>query len=144
MTDTPDLLTDKDVAKLLRVSPMTVRNERLRGRLGFVRVGGRIFFTADLVAAYIQLNTVQACRENRDIPPDLSRATASSANFGLPRNPDATGSSMPGAAPGMIDPAVRRATSALANATFQRPSKRSAAGTSSTTGPTMPTRNSSG
>jgi excisionase family DNA binding protein len=144
MTGLPDLLTDKDVARLLRVSTMTVRNERQRGRLGFVRVGGRIFFTAELVEAYIQDNTVRPCPENRDIPPEPSRDSARSANSGSARSLDGTTPPTPGAAPGMIDPAVRHATSALAKATFQQPLKRSAAGMSSAIGPKMPTRSSSG
>ena len=38
-TDLPTLFDERQAALLLHVKPCTVRNERVRGKLGYVRVG---------------------------------------------------------------------------------------------------------
>ena len=51
---TVQLLSETEVAEQLRVRPCTVRNERVRGRLGFVRIGARIFYTPEQVTEYVE------------------------------------------------------------------------------------------
>lgn len=54
-----ELLTIDEVAKLLRVSPMTVR--RLQGsQIPFIKVGGRIRFTKTDIVEYIKRARVEA------------------------------------------------------------------------------------
>jgi NADH/NAD ratio-sensing transcriptional regulator Rex len=52
------LLSEKEVAEQLRVKPCTVRNERVRGRLGFVRIGARIFYLPEQVEEYVERQKV--------------------------------------------------------------------------------------
>ena len=55
------LLNDREAARVLRVRPCTVRNERLRGKLGYIRVGGRIFYTREQITEYLDQQRVAAC-----------------------------------------------------------------------------------
>src|SRR6185437_1136705 len=48
------LLDEREVAKLLRISRYTVRNERLRGKIGYVQVGSKIFYDQSQVADYLR------------------------------------------------------------------------------------------
>ena len=54
------LLTVKDVAESLRVSATTVRQAAGAGALGCVRIGRRLLFTEEQLAAYIAANTRRA------------------------------------------------------------------------------------
>jgi hypothetical protein len=65
----PVLLNDREAAELLRVKPCTVRNERVRKKLSFIRVGRRIFYSPEQIAAYVERQKVEACanaNENQD------------------------------------------------------------------------------
>jgi hypothetical protein len=46
-------LDERETAAFLRVSPSTVRNERIRGKLGFTAIGARIFYTRTQIADYL-------------------------------------------------------------------------------------------
>jgi hypothetical protein len=62
---TVKLLSEAEVAELLRVKPCTVRNERVRGRLGCVRIGARVFYTPEQVVEYVQRQKVGPCEESK-------------------------------------------------------------------------------
>jgi len=64
------LLSECEVADLLRVKPCTVRNERVRGKLGFIRIGARIFYTPEQVTEYLENQTMptrDTQRRHRDV-----------------------------------------------------------------------------
>lgn len=48
------LLDEREAATLLRTRRCTVRNERVRGKLGFVHVGRRILYTPEQLREYLQ------------------------------------------------------------------------------------------
>jgi hypothetical protein len=99
------LLTEQEVADLLRVKPCTVRNERVRGRLGFVRVGARIFYTPEQVMAYVQQQKVGACRASDD-----------NVGLGVPIRRPTRASTAPNADIRALD---RATVTALAKETFE-------------------------
>ena len=117
----PNLLSADDVAVMLRCSTMTVGNERRAGRLGFVRIGGRYFYTEALVAAYIASRTVIAAQEaTRPESPDTNSTDRDeSETIGSPSGqtapPMAPGS---GTVPGMTQERGERATQASGLKTF--------------------------
>lgn len=61
-----DLLTEEQVATMLRCSVKTVRRERERKRLGFVKLGGRVFVAPDQVEAYIRNSRIDPCPNKND------------------------------------------------------------------------------
>lgn len=56
MTDIklPKLWTETELASYLGVSNITVTRERQRGRLGYTRIGTKIRFTDEQIAAYLK------------------------------------------------------------------------------------------
>lgn len=130
----PTLLTDKEAAELLRCTIGTIRTFRENGSLGCVKIGGRYFYTRELIAEFIEASTCPANREPRKVT-----GTDKSANIGLPSGPVEMRPKTLGAGPGTTDPTVIRAISALAKQTFQRRSTRCTSGTPSGTGHDMPT-----
>ena len=71
-----DLQNVRQAAELLHVKACTVRNERLRGKLGFVNVGVRIFYTPQHIADYLQRQQVTPCAENQTRPDLASSGTS--------------------------------------------------------------------
>jgi hypothetical protein len=55
------LLDEREVAKLLRISRYTVRNERLRGKIGYIQVGSKIFYDRSQVADYLRAWWLPPC-----------------------------------------------------------------------------------
>src|SRR6185437_6588126 len=110
------LLNDREAAKLLRVKPCTVRNERIRGKLAFVQIGARIFYTADQIAEYLERQKVSACESVRPSPSPVRSEPTGSA-----RSRDAKPKTTPGAALGTTAALDRHAVSALAQQIFKRP-----------------------
>jgi len=53
----PQLMTEKEVAMVLRCSPATIGRERRAGRLGCITVRRRVFITPEQVADYIKGHT---------------------------------------------------------------------------------------
>jgi len=87
----PPLFDERKTAELLHVKTCTVRNERIRGKLGFTRIGKRIFYTQEQISEYLQRQSVQACASaihNRIRNPDRSEA------IGSARSPIATGEAL--------------------------------------------------
>jgi hypothetical protein len=65
-TIVPTLLRETDVAGMLHCSRVTVARERRAGRLGYVKVGKKVFFTNTHVAEYIESQSCHATRKNSD------------------------------------------------------------------------------
>lgn len=61
MTPITELLTEKETASRLGVSPTTLRTWRCRRRyqLAFVKVGGRIRYTASAIQKFIETSTIE-------------------------------------------------------------------------------------
>lgn len=56
----PDLLTEREVAALIGTTPGTLRGDRGKGRgLPYVKIGTRVRYRADDIAAYLDANTVR-------------------------------------------------------------------------------------
>jgi hypothetical protein len=123
--DLPELLTEREAAVRLRVKPSTVRAERVRGKLGFVRIGARIFYMSEQLSEYLKQQTIQPC-------PSSKIAQVKSEATGSAENRDETASKGPGAAPGMTSAPARRAVSALARQTFRLHPRSSRHGSSRT------------
>jgi hypothetical protein len=58
--ETPMLLTERQVAEQLHVKPCTVRNERLRGTISYVRIAYRFYYTQEYIDDYIREHTTHA------------------------------------------------------------------------------------
>jgi len=56
----PKLYTDDEAAVFLRVKPCTVRNLRIRGQLGYVMIGRRVFYTHEHLVEYLERQKVSA------------------------------------------------------------------------------------
>lgn len=111
------LLDGREVATLLRVKPCTVRNERGRGKIGFVRVGARIFYTLEQVQEYYERQKVKPCA-SQNLNWDKLEITGSVRNRGE------NAKSILGAELGTTSNLDRRVVSALAQQTFGKPVKR--------------------
>lgn len=57
-TPFPKLYTEAEAAQFLRVRPCTVRNERVRGNLGYILVGRRVFYMHEHLVAYLEARQV--------------------------------------------------------------------------------------
>ena len=64
----PELLTVRQAAELLHIKPCTVRNERLRGKLGFIKIGAKFFYTRQQIADYLARQEVVACVSPHENP----------------------------------------------------------------------------
>lgn len=56
MTETSDLLTDKEAAKFLRLSPLTLWRMRKRGELPHVRLASKLLYRRSDLIAFIERN----------------------------------------------------------------------------------------
>lgn len=127
----PDLLSVRQAAEILHVKPCTVRNERLRGKLGFVKIGMRIFYTRRNIVDYLERQQVTPCAENQTEPDSVSSGTIGSARIQpAPRRPTH------GAEHGTIPEASKRAARALVQQIFSKPPPSSRNGSSNTSSPT--------
>ncbi len=52
--------SEKETAKILQVSPMTVRRYRERGSLGFYQLGSRIFIGESHITAFLEKSEIKA------------------------------------------------------------------------------------
>src|SRR6185295_16878130 len=75
----PRLLTEREVADLLRVRPSTVRAERIRGKLGFLTIGARIFYAPEQLSEYLERQAVPPCATNESSTQDKSESTGSAS-----------------------------------------------------------------
>lgn len=125
------LLDERETARTLRVSPSTVRNERQRGRLGFTKIGGRIFYTRTQIGDYLQRHTVDPC-----VSDPQKNVLDRLGITGSARSQDGAGLPIPGAGLGSIRGLDKRVVSALAQQIFTRPASSSRTGSSQTRAPT--------
>jgi hypothetical protein len=124
MPDEGETLLDvRQAAVLLHVRPCTVRNERIRGKLGYFRVGAKIFYAQSQIAEYLESQRVTACVVVQENPSPARSATFGSAKIATVPEPKTLG-----AAPGTIDQAARLAVLALAQQTFTRQASSSRTG----------------
>lgn len=56
MTETSDLMTDKEAATFLRLSPLTLWRLRKRGELPFVRLATKLLYRRSDLIAFIDRN----------------------------------------------------------------------------------------
>ena len=111
----PRLLNVRRAAELIGVKPCTIRQERLRGRLGFIKIGARIFYTEELLKEYIEKQKVTACACDPTAQSRVKSGITGSANDLAARAPK-----MRGTAPGTIKEADRLAEQVLAQRIFKR------------------------
>jgi excisionase family DNA binding protein len=105
----PRRFTEQQVAVELQVSVDTIRRERHRGKLGYLRVGRRIFVTEYHLRDYLERQSVSPC--------PIENATSKSAATG-----SASETTRPtGAGPGSMPLPDRRDAHLLAQATFNKP-----------------------
>ena len=110
----PRLLDEEDVAATLHCSVATVKRERQRGRLGFTRIGrGRIRYTEDQVAEYLQNQREDPCLSNKT---DFRSGNTGSANRAAAQT---------GAGHGSTAPPDRHSAHRLAQQILKPPSSRS-------------------
>jgi Helix-turn-helix domain len=128
----PQLFDEREVANLLRVKQATVRGERIRGRLGYTRIGTRIFYTYQQIMRYLERQSVQACANN------TTNAWDKSATTGSARSRGETARTRRGAGPGTTSERDRHAVSALAQQIFRRRASASRNGSSRTNEGTRP------
>lgn len=55
-----DLLTSKETAKILRISPATLHNLKVYGKIPFIQIEGRVMFRADDVAKFLLKSKVES------------------------------------------------------------------------------------
>lgn len=60
MTETSDLLTDKEAAQFLRLSTLTLWRLRKRGELPFVRLATKLLYRRTDLIAFIERNQQNA------------------------------------------------------------------------------------
>ena len=113
--DLPKLLNVHRAAELLGVKPCTIRRERLRGHLGFIKIGARIFYTEELIKEYLDNHKIAACASAPELQSQAKLEITGSANVQAAMAP-----MMHGTAHGMIKEADRHAESALAQQIFKR------------------------
>jgi len=80
----PRLHKEEEAAEILDTSKATVRRERERGRIGYLRLGDRgVRYTDDHLAAYIEQRSVEPCdTESKDL--SSSEATGSPSGRRVP------------------------------------------------------------
>lgn len=116
-TDTtpPTLLNEGEAAEFLRVKKSTVRNERIRQKLGYTRIGHRIFYRPEQLRQYIERQSVSAWVSNP--PNDLDK----SAPIGSAKSRAKIVTTRLGTERGTTPALDKHAVSALARKIFKRP-----------------------
>jgi hypothetical protein len=107
----PKLRTKHYAAECLDCSPYTIDRLRRAGQIGFVRIGGRIRYTDDHLAALIKNRSVDPCQENDPTDQDSSADTGSVNGT----------TALCGAEPGSMPELGRRDAHRLAQRTFKMP-----------------------
>jgi excisionase family DNA binding protein len=57
-----DLLDITRAAKVLGISPKTLRDHVLHRRIDYVKIGGRVLLRPDTLWDFIERNTIRACQ----------------------------------------------------------------------------------
>jgi hypothetical protein len=120
------LLDERQVAELLHIKSCTVRNERIRGKLAYTRVGRRIFYSREQIGEYLKRQSVRAW----GVYQTEIQSQARSETTGLAKSQDAKERRARGVERGTTSVADRHAVSALAQQIFKRPASRSRTGSS--------------
>ncbi len=107
----PKIFTLDWVADYFEVSTDTVRREVRRKRLGCTRIGGRLKFTEDQIAAYLQNQGSDPCENSND--PDRQKTSGSRS--------DRTAKARPGAELGLTTPLDKHAVHRSAQTIFKKP-----------------------
>jgi hypothetical protein len=102
----------KDAATILQVSPAFLNNERMRGNIGYIKLGRLIFFNQQILDEYLDKCTITA--KNSD----------SLATTGYRKGRAASN----GAAPGTALKADKQSANLLAQQMFKSPRSRSTNG----------------
>lgn len=55
-----DLLTSQETAKLLRVSPATLHNLKVYGKIPFIQIEGRVMYQASDIAKFLMKQKIEA------------------------------------------------------------------------------------
>ncbi len=61
----PALLTEREAAERLRRSIDTIRRERRRGRIGYTRIGRRVFYTDAQLLHYLERQETKPAEAER-------------------------------------------------------------------------------
>jgi hypothetical protein len=96
------------------VNPCTVRNERKRGKLGYVKVGAKYLYPYEEVQKYV---------ENQKVVPKCETKSSDRDKLvpiGFPKNPGVQGQKIRGAAPGTISGLDKLVLRRLAQRTLGR------------------------
>ena len=109
----PALLNEREAAHILRVKPCTVRNERIRGKLGYTKVGAQFFYKSVHLSQYLDEQEVLPCAFS-DSNPDRSATTGRAKSRGE------SGMVILGALPRMTSVPDRHVAKALAQQTFKK------------------------
>jgi hypothetical protein len=113
------LFPEREAARILGISPDTLRRERKRGRIGYVMIGRRPRYAHWQLAEYVSLREVKPCDENSDqLAPDKSPTTGSAGGRIAPC----------GAERGSTPSLDRRAEHLSALTILQKPGSRSRGG----------------
>ncbi|HWD29234.1 MAG TPA: helix-turn-helix domain-containing protein [Rhizomicrobium sp.] len=126
------LINSREAAALLRIKPCTVRNERIRGKLGFVKIGARIYHSEEQLAEYLERQTVDAC-----VTAQTSQSLDKLEATGSAKKPDGMARMTHGVGLGTRTGLDRPAVSALAQQIFKRPVSSLRPGSSNTTKPAV-------
>ena len=114
-TSPPMLLNEGEAAEFLRVKKSTVRTERIRQKLGYTRIGHRIFYRPEQLQLYIERQSVSAWVSN---PPNV---LDKSAPIGSAKSRAKTETMRLGTGRGTTPALDKHAVSALARKIFKRP-----------------------
>lgn len=112
-TESPALMTEEEVAGVLRIKVCTVRNERKRKRLEFIRVGSRVRISKIQFRNYLQRQSAQVCETELPVP-------IKSENTGSARSRGAKAPMILGAVRPTTNTLDKRVMSALARQTFKK------------------------
>ncbi len=106
----PELFKEREAAKALGASVDTLRRLRKARKIGYTRIGGRVRYTEQHLADYIDRENVEPCQNSKTSGP------AGSATTGC-RNGQTARS---GAGPGSIPQLGRQDANNLAQTIFKR------------------------
>jgi hypothetical protein len=66
------LISEREVAKKLNIKPCMLRTERLRGAIGFIKIGSRYFYTHEQIEEYLRSKTIRPRPPERVLAPPAS------------------------------------------------------------------------
>ncbi|HEX2581770.1 MAG TPA: hypothetical protein VHL08_07330 [Dongiaceae bacterium] len=109
----PELLSEREAAGRIRIKYCALRAERIKGNIGYIRIGARIYYLAEQLAEYLTRQSIKPCEKRNE--QDRSEVTGSAKSHGK------TGPTMSGAGRGTIPRLDKHVVSVLARQTFKKP-----------------------